>query len=106
MMHPTPDLDLMRRFKERAQAALPGRVARVVLFGSRARREAGPTSDWDLAVFLRQGATCADTTKLADAAYDLMLETGQVIHPIALPDNGHDAPRLLLGEIERDGVSV
>ncbi|WP_295455886.1 hypothetical protein [uncultured Thiodictyon sp.] len=57
-------------------------------------------------MFLRHGATCADTDTLADAAYDLILESGQAIHPIALAENGHDVPRLLMGEIERDGISV
>jgi hypothetical protein len=44
-------------------------------------------------------ATCADTSKLADAAYDLILETGQAIHPIALSENGRDTPRLLFVHI-------
>lgn len=33
-----PDLTLIREFKRRAETALPGRVVRVLLYGSRARR--------------------------------------------------------------------
>jgi uncharacterized protein (UPF0332 family)/predicted nucleotidyltransferase len=44
--------DLPVRFRERVLAALPGRVERIVLFGSRARAEAHGDSDWDFAVFL------------------------------------------------------
>jgi len=38
------DLILVREFECRAEAALPGRVARVVLFGSRVRGEVRPES--------------------------------------------------------------
>lgn len=99
-------LDLIRRFRAGAEAALPGRIARVVLFGSRARSAARSDSDWDLAVFLRDRASCDDLMQLADVAYDLILETGQAIHPIALAEDGRDAPTLLLREIARDGIGI
>lgn len=105
-MNSQPDPDLIRRFKAHAERALPGRIARVVLFGSRARATVRPGSDWDLAVFLRGGATCADSAALSDAAYDLILESGEAIHPIALPEDGRGAPSLLLGEIARDGIDL
>lgn len=105
-MSETPDLELIRRFKACAQQALPGRVVRVVLFGSRARGAASPESDWDLAVFLRRGSSWRDANALADAAYDLILESGERLHPIALGEDGSGASSLLLGEIERDGVPV
>ena len=38
----------------RAAEALSGRVAKVVLYGSRARGEGAADSDWDLAVFLHR----------------------------------------------------
>jgi hypothetical protein len=39
---PEPDLTLIREFKRRAEEALPGRVVRVMLYGSRARGDARP----------------------------------------------------------------
>ena len=48
-----PDLNLIPEFKRRAEEALPGRVVRVLLYGSRARGDARPDSDWDVAVFLK-----------------------------------------------------
>ena len=41
-------------------AAFPGRVERIVLFGSRARGEAHDESDWDFAVFLDHEPTEGD----------------------------------------------
>jgi len=106
MIHNELDLTLVRRFKSAAQKALPGRIARVVLFGSRARREAGRHSDWDVAVFLKDQASSRDTFALADAAYDLIVETGDTIHPIALSEVGGDSNPLLLEQIASDGIPV
>lgn len=100
-----PDLSLMRRFRARAEQALPGRVARVVLFGSRACREAGIRSDWDVAVFLKGQASSKDTLEMADVAYDLIVGTGQTIHPIALSEDGQGASPLLLDRIEAEGTA-
>jgi predicted nucleotidyltransferase len=100
------DLALIRRFKARAESALPGRVARVVLFGSRARGEAHARSDWDVAVFLKGRASSRDTLSLADAAYDLIVESGEIIHPIALSEDGKGANPLLLDRIEAEGIRL
>jgi len=94
------DLSLIRRFRARAEQVLPGRITRVVLFGSRARREAHYRSDWDVAVFLKDGASSKDTLELADAAYDLIVETGQTIHPVALSEDRRGASPLLLDRID------
>lgn len=100
------DLTLMQRFRENAERVLPGRIARVLLFGSRARRSARSTSDWDVAVFLKGRATSKDTLLLADAAYDLIVESGQSIHPIALSEDGQEASSLLIERIEAEGVRL
>lgn len=39
-------------FRREVEAALPGRVRAVILFGSRARGDAAPDSGWDVAVFV------------------------------------------------------
>ena len=62
-MAPTSTLELRRpkarrqtalpeRYRTRVLAALPGRVERIVLFGSRTRGDVHADSDWDFAVFL------------------------------------------------------
>jgi predicted nucleotidyltransferase len=50
------DLSIPREFKRRAlQAMPPRRIAKVVLYGSRARGDARRDFDWDIAVFVRGG---------------------------------------------------
>lgn len=100
------DLELIRTFKLRAQAAMPGRIAEVVLFGSRARGEADDESDWDVAVFLTGEPGPAERRALSDVAYDLVVETGQYIQHIPLSDQQKNTDALLLRNIRRDGVTV
>lgn len=96
----------MRRFRERAERALLGRVRRIVLFGSRARGDARASSDWDVAVFVIGRASTHDTLKLADAAYDLIVETGETIHPLALSEDGSGTSPLLLDRIAAEGLPL
>lgn len=100
------DLTLMHRFRESAERALPGRTKRVVLFGSRARADARPRSDWDVAVFVSGRASSRDTLQLADAAYDLIVETGETIHPVALSEDGEGVSPLLLDRIAAEGIRL
>ena len=98
--------DLLAEFRRRAEAALPGRVVRVVLFGSRARGNAEPDSDWDVAVFVTGTATPADRRALADAAYDLLVESGVFIQPVVLAFARFEEDTLFLRRIQNEGVAV
>ena len=70
------DLSIPREFKRRALKAMPRRrIAKVVLYGSRARGDARRNSDWDLAVFIRGRPTTRDRSVLSGISYDLMMET-------------------------------
>ncbi|MBI5120110.1 MAG: nucleotidyltransferase domain-containing protein [Rhodospirillales bacterium] len=99
-------IDIPQEFKRRAQAALPGRVDRLVLFGSRARGDATAQSDWDMAVFLKGGADSDDLCALADAAYELILETGEFIQPVAFSADQPVSDLAILRHIDRQGVAV
>src|SRR5215213_2712733 len=84
MSVPEPDLTLVREFKRRAEKALPGRIMRVMLYGSRARGDARPDSDWDIAVFITGEPTLEDQSVLSDIGFDLMLEHGQHFQTVAI----------------------
>lgn len=94
-------------FKRAAEAALPGRVTRVILFGSRARGDAHEDSDYDVAVFIRDLESPYDVIDtLAALKYEQMLD-GVFIHPVPLRDPpAPEGRRELLGYIEQEGISV
>ena len=105
-MPSSADTSVLTEFKRRAETALPGRVARVVLYGSRARGDAAADSDWDVAVFLAGATTYADQRTLSDIAFDLLLDTEQRIQPVALGASQADDDTLYMGRVRRDGVAV
>ena len=71
--------DLTERFRTRVVAAFPGRVERIVLFGSRAQGEPHADSDWDLAVFLDHEPTAQERAALREIDFDLQEELGAQI---------------------------
>lgn len=72
-------------FRDSVAQALPGAVHDVLLFGSRARGDASPDSDYDVAVVLRDNLSANRDIRrrLADAAWEHVID-GYPIVPIAL----------------------
>lgn len=101
---PAADLTLVREFKRRAEAALPGRVVRVMLYGSRARGEARPDSDWDVAVFVAGQPTPSDRRVLADIGYDIMIERDQHVHAFAIDAASTPLDSYLVKNVMKDGL--
>jgi len=91
-----------------ALATLYGdRLERAVLFGSRARGDARPDSDYDVAVFLHDYHGLWDEAGLlSDVATDILYDTGAVITPIPFPAGSHRERTVLMGEIRREGIDI
>ena len=102
----TGDLTLVREFKRRAELAMPGRVARVILYGSRARGDARPDSDCDVAVFLKGAPTEEDRDVLADIGFDLMLEHGTHVQVVAIDSARTPEHSSFLRSISEDGLAA
>lgn len=103
---PPPDLTLIHEFRRRAEMALPGRVVRVLLYGSRARGDARPDSDWDVAVFLAGPPTPSDRSALSDVGFDLMMESGQHIQPVAVDAAKSIDDSSFLKNVHEDGIAA
>lgn len=105
-MLPHEAVQHLAAFKREVEEALPGRVTRVTLFGSRARGDAEEDSDYDVAVFVQNLSDRSDVGSIvSDVAYPHMLD-GVYISPIVLPaEYAEDSEQTELAwEIAKDGV--
>ena len=100
------DLTIPREYKRRAEAALPGRIAKVVLFGSRARGEAGGDSDWDIAVFMPGPITTEERFALSDVGTSILLDLGQPIQSVPLPLDRESVQTSFMMNLRDDGIAV
>ena len=99
--------DVLVRYRRRIREALPGRVSKVLLYGSRARGDASPDSDWDIAVFLSgDPPDREDRRVLADAAYDLIVESGEFIQPMVFPLGRWTEESQLMRDIRDQSVEI
>ena len=99
---------ILKRYRLALEAVYGERIERVVLFGSRARGEATPDSDYDVAVFLRElGDRAAEMNRLADLSTEILAETGAFVHAMPYNAGAYDDERMpLMHEIRVDGLDV
>ena len=82
-------------------------VERVVLFGSRARGDAKPDSDYDVAVFLRDMRDrFAEMDRLADLSTHILDETGEFIHAMPYRAGAYAERTPLMHEIRAEGIDL
>lgn len=102
-----PDHPLMQ-FRRAVEEAFGEDLERVVLFGSRARGDARPDSDWDVAVFLRRGAKDWKTMRtLSDIVEDIGVgDDTMYIQPVPLEAGHTDRSIELRRHIREEGIEV
>lgn len=95
---------VLSKFRAALDALYGDRIERVVLFGSRARGDALPDSDYDVAVFLKDLADrWAEADKIAVIATDVLDETGEVIHAMPYRAGSYRERTPLMHELRREG---
>src|SRR3712207_700650 len=96
---------VLRRLKAELERRYGDRLERVLLFGSRARGEARPDSDWDVAVFLRGYDGKLDEYKrLSDFELEVLLETGKAVSVKFFAPEELERRTLLMHNLRRDGT--
>jgi predicted nucleotidyltransferase len=95
---------VLTRFRAALDRVYGDRVERVVLFGSRARGDARPDSDYDVAVFLKDLADRWDEVdRIADIATDIMDETGALVHAMPYRAETYRDRTPLMHEVRGEG---
>ena len=98
---------VLARFRSAVDAIYGDRLERVVLFGSRARGEARPDSDYDMAVFIREPASFTDEcTRLAEATTDMLFDTGADISAMPFPAGAWRDRTGFMHELRKDGLDL
>ncbi len=78
-----------------------------MLFGSRARGDAGEDSDYDVAVFLKDLADrWHEIDRLVEIETDILWETGAVINAMPFQAGADQERTPLMHEIRREGIDV
>lgn len=104
---PTPIDPVMRKFRAALDRAYGDRLERVVLFGSRARGDARPDSDWDVAVFLRGMEDFGkEAGIIADIETDILYDLDAVINAVPLPAGSYAERTVFMHEVRKDGLNL
>jgi len=98
---------VLTRFRAALDALYGDRIERVVLYGSRARGDARPDSDYDVAIFLN-GLTdrWEEVDKIVDIEVDIIESMGAVIHAMPFLAGSYLERTPLMHEMRREGVDL
>jgi predicted nucleotidyltransferase len=98
---------VLARFRAALDAMYGKQIERVVLFGSRARGDTLPDSDYDVAVFLRNMSDrFAELYRLADLSTDILGDTGEFVHTMPYRAGAYNERTPLMLGIRADGIDL
>ena len=98
---------VLLRFRAALDVLYGSKIERVVLFGSRARGDARPDSDYDIAVFLKDfHDRWSEVDRLVPLATDILYEDGAFIHAMPYREGAYRERTPLMHEIRREGVDL
>jgi predicted nucleotidyltransferase len=98
---------ILARFRAALDELYGDSLERVVLFGSRARRDAHQDSDYDVAVFLRDlSDRWHEINRLAAIETDILSDTGAFIHAMPYREGSYRERTPLMHEIRREGIDL
>ena len=101
------DPKIISEFKSALKKAYGERVERAVLYGSRARGDHQPDSDYDVAVFIHDHRTFGEEARrLADITTDILIDTGADISALPFPAGAWRNRTGFMHEVRKDGIDL
>jgi predicted nucleotidyltransferase len=101
------DNPVLRRFRAAVMEIYGDRIERVVLYGSRARGDDKPDSDYDIAVFIKDPSSFYDECgRLAAITTDILEDTGAVISATPFPAGAYRERTGFMHELRIDGLDL
>ena len=98
---------VLTRFRAAVDELYGDRIERVVLYGSRARGDARPDSDYDVAVFLKDpDSFWQEAGRLAEVTTAILYDTGAVINALPLQAGAYRERTPLMRELRREGLDL
>lgn len=95
------------RFRKALDEMYGSRLDRVVLFGSRARGDARPDSDYDVAVFLKDfHDRWSEVDRIVPVVTDILYDDGAFIHAMPYRAGADQERSPLMHEIRREGLDL
>jgi predicted nucleotidyltransferase len=98
---------VLSRFRAALAETYGDRLERAVLFGSRARGDFEPDSDYDIAVFIRDpGDWFDEVVRLAELGTEILIDMGAVISAKPFRAGAYEEHQPLMDAIRREGLDL
>jgi predicted nucleotidyltransferase len=98
---------VLRRFRVALTKLYGSRLERAILYGSRARGDHRPDSDYDIAVFVNEpGDFPGESRRLAEITTDILLDTGAVISATPFRAGAWRERTGFMHELRKDGLDL
>ena len=111
-MNATPHIEarsdpVLDRFCAALRQEYGARIERIVLYGSRARGDARPDSDYDIALFLHDlEDVWGEIGRLAGFSIDTFDDTGGLVHALTFRAGAWQHRTPLMHEMRREGIDL
>jgi uncharacterized protein len=104
---PPQNNPIVTRLRAAVAEVYGDRLERVVLYGSRARGDHRPHSDYDIAVFIRDPGNFYDeSSRLAAITTDILEDTGAIISATPFPAGAYRERTGFMHELRKDGLDL